>query len=155
MSALKYILAALALVFMVGMYLIGITPSTSLAALSDSLASTEQAQALDAENPQQVVRYLGIYPEDCVEIHYWKSSDGMNASELAVAQASDSAQVSALQAAFEARVADQKTAFSGYAPEQEAKLASYVLKTRGNYVFYAVGSSEELAAWEAVFDGIQ
>ena len=155
MSALKYVLAALAFVFMAVMYLSGVTPQTSLSDVSESLAAVESVQALEQENAQEIVRYLGIYPEDCKEIHYWKSSDGMNASEVAIAEAADSDQVSALQTAFKQRVSDQETAFSGYAPEQEAKLASYVLKTKGNYVFYAVGSVEELAAWEAVFDGIQ
>lgn len=151
----KFVLAALVVVFMVVIYLAGSTPATPLTNIADSLLQTKATQELAMSNSQQIVRYLDLYPEDYKEIYYWKSTDGMNVSEVAIAEAENADQASALKAAFEQRVGDQKTAFNGYAPEQEAKLASAYIKVRGNYVFYAVGSAEEMSEWMAVFDGIQ
>lgn len=152
---IKYLLTVFVAVFMVLIYMSGITPSTPLATVADSMVEIPSVQELAMENSQQIVRYLSLYPEDYKELHYWKSTDGMNASEVVIAEAVDSEQMAKLKAAILQRVSDQRTAFNGYAPEQEAKLDSYVLKTRGNYLFYAVGSPEELRDWEAVFDGIQ
>lgn len=155
LRVVKYLLTIAVAAFMVAIYLSGATPSTPLSAVYDSLLSVPQTQELAIGNSQQISRYLALYPEDYKEMHYWKATDGMNVSEMFIAEAADDEQVSKIEAAAKQRVSDQKTAFNGYAPEQEAKLAAYVLKTRGNYVFYAVGTDDEVKAWEAVFDGIQ
>lgn len=151
----KFVLAVLVVVFMVVVYLSGATPSTPLTEVEDALLQTSSIQDVAMSNSQQTARCLGLYPEDYKELYYWKSTDGMNVSEVAIAEAKDGDQAATIKAAFEQRLSDQKTAFNGYAPEQEAKLESAYLKVRGNYVFYAVGSSEQLSEWTGVLDGIQ
>ncbi|MCQ2752273.1 MAG: DUF4358 domain-containing protein [Coriobacteriales bacterium] len=154
LKAAKYILTVLVIGFMVLIYLSGVTPQTSIKDFSAQVAELEGTKALSAQNEQDAFHYLGITSTEYPGFYYWRSSDGMDASEVVVAQCKDQNQVIALKKAIEKRVKNQLDAFAGYAPEQEDHLKKHLIKTRGDYLLYAVGTDDQIKALEATLNGI-
>lgn len=182
MRIARYLLTALLLAFIVFIYAQGTTPDVEIQDVEAAYVAAAEAQeqaasekdagektdaksakneadepkglldGLTLQKTRSVERFLGLDESLYEGILYWKSDYNMVADELVIAKAADANAVTQIQELLEQRVANQAGVFGDYAPEETAKVNSYTYKTRGNYVFFAIG--HRAAEWERVFNGL-
>ena len=67
----------------------------------------------------------------------------MDVNEMLIIKVKDKSQIESLEDSIDSRVNYQLQSFGGYGPEQCALVNNYELKTKGDYVFFAVSENAE------------
>lgn len=77
----------------------------------------------------------------------------IKANEVAVIKVKDASEITSIEQKFIKRVETQKKKFKDYLPEEYALIENYILKTKGNYIVFAIyknGSQIERSFDEAL-----
>lgn len=99
---------------------------------------SEQAKQFEI-NPEEVEEGLGKF-----------SMVNINADSIAVIKAKDEEKAKVIEGKLKEYVDKQAKNFQDYLPEEFDKIQKNILKTKGNYVFFAVSDNAEKA--EEIFD---
>ncbi len=83
-------------------------------------------------------RIFGLNAEDYEGVEYFKPVSQMDVEELLVVKLKDGQDSADLQDSVKERVSSQLDAFDGYGAAQCALLNKYILKVKGNVLFYCV-----------------
>ena len=98
---------------------------------------------LQSNTTKSLKRFFSLNASDYDEVSLFSPSSSMNVEEILIIKVNSPEQIDIIEAAVENRVDKQLQSFSGYAPEQCALLEDYVIKVKGNYIFYSVGEQAE------------
>lgn len=119
------------------------TPDTVL--LSTIEESLEQTEAFPGNMQKgdsiHIRRLYGINVNDYPEVFSYIPENSMDVDELLLVHVADSDQIQTIKSAMEARLSSQKTSFDGYGTDQTELLNNATIKSRGNYVWFAVGKN--------------
>ncbi len=83
-------------------------------------------------------RIFGLNAEDYEGVEYFKPVSQMDVEELLIVKLKDGQDSADLQDSVKERVSSQLDAFDGYGAAQCALLNKYILKVKGNVLFYCV-----------------
>ena len=144
-AAAKWVLALLALVFLIRISSTGRTSSADFTAVADAVGGTVPMDQVVEGDRQMIRRLYGLDPADYEGVRLYYPSTNMGVEEVLVVKLSDLSQQQAVRAAMEARVQSQMDVFESYAPEQYGILQNRVIEVQGNYLLLAVGKDPAAA----------
>jgi hypothetical protein len=144
-AAAKWVLALLALVFLIRISSTGRTSSADFTAVADAVGGTVPMDQVVEGDRQMIRRLYGLDPADYEGVRLYYPSTNMGVEEVLVVKLSDLSQQQAVRAAMEARVQSQMDVFESYAPEQYGILQNSVIEVQGNYLLLAVGKDPAAA----------
>ena len=96
----------------------------------------------------RIRRLYGINVNDYPEVLSYIPESSMDVDELLIVHVADESELANVKAAMESRLSSQKTSFDGYGTDQTQLLNEADIKTRGNYIWFAVGKDH--ADWTKI-----
>jgi hypothetical protein len=106
----------------------------------ESLIDLESAEK---KGYQELKQYYGLNEGDLAGYAYYGPISMMDVTEVLIVKTVDSSQCEDIEDAIEKRLSEQKNNFSGYGTNQMDLLNHSVIKTKGNYVFFAVAENAD------------
>jgi hypothetical protein len=117
--------------------------------VDEIIASCENLIDLDSAEKkgyQELKQYYGLNEGDLEGYAYYGPISMMDVTEVLIVKTFDSSQCEDIEDAIEKRLSEQKNNFNGYGTNQMDLLNHSVIKTKGNYVFFAVAeNADEIA----------
>ncbi|MEW9080225.1 DUF4358 domain-containing protein [Terrisporobacter glycolicus] len=99
-------------------------------------------------------RFYKLNANDYDGVVLYTPESTMDVSEVLIVKVKDKSQIESLEDSIDSRVKYQLQSFSGYGPEQCALVDNYELKSKGNFVFFAISENAQQIK-EAFLDSIK
>lgn len=99
-------------------------------------------------------RFYKLNANDYDGVILYTPESTMDVSEVLIVKVKDKSQIESLEDSIDSRVNYQLQSFSGYGPEQCALVDNYELKSKGNFVFFAISENAQQIK-EAFLDSIK
>lgn len=99
-------------------------------------------------------RFYKLNANDYDGVILYTPESTMDVSEVLIVKVKDKSQIESLEDSIDSRVKYQLQSFSGYGPEQCALVDNYELKSKGNFVFFAISENAQQIK-EAFLDSIK
>lgn len=88
-------------------------------------------------------RYYKLNANDYDGVILYTPQSTMDVNEVLMVKVKDESQIQSIEDSIDARVNYQLESFSGYGPEQCALVDNYELKSKGNFVFFAISENAQ------------
>ncbi|MGL5765045.1 MAG: DUF4358 domain-containing protein [Sarcina sp.] len=88
-------------------------------------------------------RFFGISNSDFKEFLFFKPAYTMDVNEILILKLNDESDRTAIKDKIDERVQKQIETFGSYGPSQCAILEDYIIKEKGDYLFYCVSTDSE------------
>ena len=134
----KYLSFLAILVYIIVLMIFTSGSTKTFSEISKAVENVLDTDNLTEQNSQALKRYYGLNSADYDGVLFYSSPSSMSAEEVLLIKVKDSSQLETVQSAIEQRLKNRKNDFDGYAPDQVQLLDSSQLKTRGNFIFFAV-----------------
>ncbi|MOA15265.1 hypothetical protein D3C78_1354160 [compost metagenome] len=115
--------------------------------------SIEQVVSLKEMKEEDLNKLQKLYKIDANSVDdfiFYTSTSNVKADELAVVKLKDESQVESVKENIEQRIEAQKMKFKDYRPDEYFLVENHVLKSKGQFVFFAVSKEADLT--ERAFD---
>lgn len=99
-------------------------------------------------------RFYKLNANDYDGVILYTPQSTMDVNEVLMVKVKDESQIQSLEDSIDSRVNYQLESFSGYGPEQCALVDNYELKSKGNFVFFAISENAQQIK-EAFLDSIK
>lgn len=99
-------------------------------------------------------RFYKLNANDYDGVILYTPQSTMDVNEVLIVKVKDESQIQSLEDSIDSRVNYQLESFSGYGPEQCALVDNYELKSKGNFVFFAISENAQQIK-EAFLDSIK
>lgn len=142
----RYLMVA---VLAAGIFLLfysGVDSKKSADAVFTGMRESVDTSSMEAKSRRELLRYFGINSTDVESFVLYGAANSLDASELLILKARNTAQVQELRTVVEERQLAQIASFEGYDAEQAALLHDAVIQTKGPFLLYVVGTDAEDAA---------
>lgn len=111
-------------------------------------------EKMEKGDSKSLKRFYKLNANDYNGVILYTPQSTMDVNEMLVVKVKNKSQIESLQDSIDSRINYQLESFAGYGPEQVALVDNYELKTKGNYVFFAVSeNAQELK--KAFLDSIE
>lgn len=144
-SAVKYILVALLLVFIILLLKGGNISDASMETVDKAVTGALDMEGLSQADNRMVKRLYGINVNDYEDVVLYVSGSNMEVEEVLIIKLADTQQAAAIESAVQARLDKQLESFEGYGPEQCKLLEDHVLDVQGNYILFVVDANAKAA----------
>ncbi|MGL4739582.1 MAG: DUF4358 domain-containing protein [Sarcina sp.] len=94
-------------------------------------------------NSKDLRRFFGITSSDFEEFIFFKPAYTMDVNEILILKLKDKSDLNSLKDKIDIRVQKQIDTFGSYGPLQCSILEDYIIKQKGDYIFYCVSSDSE------------
>lgn len=111
--------------------------------IENKLNTTIITETYSKGTSKELRRFFNLNSDDVVDYVIYTPAYTMDVNELLILKLKDTSNVDAIKDIIDARVESQIETFGSYGPEQCALLEDYILKSKGNYIFYCVSSDNE------------
>lgn len=88
-------------------------------------------------------RFYKLNANDYDGVILYTPQSTMDVNEVLMVKVKDESQIQSLEDSIDSRVNYQLESFSGYGPEQCALVDNYELKSKGNFVFFAISENAQ------------
>jgi len=88
-------------------------------------------------------RFYKLNANDYDGVILYTPQSTMDVNEVLIVKVKDESQIQSLEDSIDSRVNYQLESFSGYGPEQCALVDNYELKSKGNFVFFAISENAQ------------
>ena len=109
---------------------------------------------MEKGDSKSLKRFYKLNANDYDGVILYTPESTMDVSEVLIVKVKDKSQIEPLEDSIDSRINYQLQSFSGYGPEQCALVNDYELKSKGNFVFFAVSENAEQIK-EAFLDSIK
>lgn len=109
---------------------------------------------MEKGDSKSLKRFYKLNANDYDGVILYTPESTMDVSEVLIVKVKDKSQIEPLEDSIDSRINYQLQSFSGYGPEQCALVNNYELKSKGNFVFFAVSENAEQIK-EAFLDSIK
>lgn len=99
---------------------------------------------------EKLEKLYDINLEDLEEFLLYVPKSNIEANEIGIFKVKDSANIDDIEEKVEKRVEEQSNSFKDYLPEEYYLIENSLLKTKGNYILFAI--SEDVDQIEEIFD---
>lgn len=109
---------------------------------------------MEKGDSKSLKRFYKLNANDYDGVILYTPESTMDVSEVLIVKVKDKSQIESLEESIDSRVNYQLQSFSGYGPEQCALVDNYELKSKGNFVFFAISENAQQIK-EAFLDSIK
>lgn len=111
--------------------------------IENKLNTTIITETYSKGTSKELRRFFNLNSNNVVDYVIYTPAYTMDVNELLILKLKDTSNVDTIKDIIDARVESQIETFGSYGPEQCALLEDYILKSKGNYIFYCVSSDNE------------
>ncbi|MPN20636.1 hypothetical protein SDC9_168015 [bioreactor metagenome] len=109
---------------------------------------------MEKGDSKSLKRFYKLNANDYDGVILYTPESTMDVNEVLIVKVKDKSQIESLEESIDSRVNYQLQSFSGYGPEQCALVDNYELKSKGNFVFFAISENAQQIK-EAFLDSIK
>lgn len=121
----------------------GVNNDKSLEEIETSITQEIKLDKMEKGNNKSLKRFYKLNANDYEDVILYTPKSTMDVNEVLIVKVKDKSQIESLEASIDSRINYQLQSFSGYGPEQCALVNDYELKTKGDFVFFAVSENAE------------
>ena len=114
-----------------------------LALIDEKITSSINTENFSKGSTKELRRFFNINSDDILDFIIYTPSYTMDVNEILILKVKEDSNIDAIKDSIDARVESQIQTFGSYGPEQCALLEDYILKSKGNYIFYCVSPDNE------------
>lgn len=132
----------------------GVNNNKTVDEIESNMSQSINLNKMEKGDSKSLKRFYKLNANDYDGVILYTPTSTMDVTEMLIVKVKDKSQIESLEDAIDSRINYQLQSFAGYGPEQCALVNNYELKTKGNYVFFAVSeNAEELK--QAFLDSIK
>ncbi|MEG0855785.1 MAG: DUF4358 domain-containing protein [Terrisporobacter sp.] len=150
----KKLLMIVLLVSILSLVGCGVNNNKTVDEIESNMSQSINLNKMEKGDSKSLKRFYKLNANDYDGVILYTPTSTMDVTEMLIVKVKDKSQIESLEDAMDSRINYQLQSFAGYGPEQCALVNNYELKTKGNYVFFAVSeNAEELK--QAFLDSIK
>jgi hypothetical protein len=119
------------------------TKDIDLSVIEKKIDSNIDTQTYSKGGFKELRRFFGLNTDDVLDYLLYTPAYTMSVNEILIIKLKDTNNIDAIKDSIDTRVENQISTFGSYGPEQCALLEEYILKSKGNYIFYCVSPDNE------------
>ncbi|MGL4762863.1 MAG: DUF4358 domain-containing protein [Sarcina sp.] len=119
------------------------TKDIDLSVIEKKIDNAISAETYTKGSSKELRRFFGINTDDILDYTLYTPAYTMDVNEILIVKVKDQANIDIIKDSIDARVESQISTFGSYGPDQCALLEDYILKSKGNYIFYCVSPENE------------
>ena len=127
-----------------------IDKSPSIEDLNNELKETVDLSNMDIGDEEKLEKLYDIDSENLEEYILYIPKSNIESNEIAIFKVKESEDLEEVEEKIKDRLEEQATNFKDYLPDEYYLIEKNVLKTKGNYILFAI--SEDVDKIEKVFD---
>ena len=132
----------------------GVNNDKTVEEIENSMIEKIKFEKMEKGDSKSLKRFYKLNANDYEgEILYTPKST-MDVNEVLIVKVKDKSQIESLEDSIDSRINYQLQSFSGYGPQQCALVDDYELKTKGDFVFFAISENANEIK-EAFLDSIE
>lgn len=116
----------------------GVNNDKSISSITEYIGKKVNLNNMEKSDSKSLKRFYGLNSSEFEDFAIYIPKSTMDVEEMLVIKVKDKGQVQGIEDTIDSRVNKQVESFSGYGPKQVALLQDYEVKSKGDYVFYAV-----------------
>ena len=132
----------------------GVNNDKSVDQIETEMKQEVKFDKMEKGDSKSLKRFYKLNANDYDGVILYTPESTMDVSEVLIVKVKDKSQIEPLEDSIDSRINYQLQSFSGYGPEQCALVNNYELKSKGNFVFFAVSENAEQIK-EAFLDSIK
>ena len=117
--------------------------NVDLTLIEKEITSTINTENFSKGSLKELRRFFNINSDDILDFLIYTPAYTMDVNEILILKLKDNSNIDAIKDAIDARVESQIQTFGSYGPTQCALLEDYIVKSKGNYIFYSVSPDNE------------
>ena len=122
--------------------------------IENSMKKEVKFEKMEKGDSKSLKRFYKLNANDYDGFILYTPQSTMDVNEVLIVKVKDKSQIESLEDSIDSRINYQLQSFSGYGPEQCALVNDYELKTKGDFVFFAVSENANQIK-EAFLDSIK
>ena len=132
----------------------GVNNDKSVDQIENSMKKEVKFEKMEKGDSKSLKRFYKLNANDYDGFILYTPQSTMDVNEVLIVKVKDKSQIESLEDSIDSRINYQLQSFSGYGPEQCALVNDYELKTKGDFVFFAVSENAQQIK-EAFLDSIK
>ena len=132
----------------------GVNNDKSADQIENSMKKEVKFEKMEKGDSKSLKRFYKLNANDYDGFILYTPQSTMDVNEVLIVKVKDKSQIESLEDSIDSRINYQLQSFSGYGPEQCALVNDYELKTKGDFVFFAVSENANQIK-EAFLDSIK
>lgn len=121
----------------------GVNNDLTVDQIENRMSQTVKFDKMEKGDGKSLKRYYKLNINDYDGVTLYTPISTMDVNEMLIIKVKDKSQIESLEDSIDSRINYQLQSFGGYGPEQCALVNNYELKTKGDYVFFAVSENAE------------
>lgn len=121
----------------------GVNNNKSVNEIETSVKQEINLEKMEKGDTKSLKRFYKLNTNDYDGVILYTPKSTMDVNEVLIVKVKDKSQIESLENSIDSRINYQLQSFSGYGPKQCALVNDYELKTKGNFVFFAVSENAE------------
>lgn len=121
----------------------GVNNDMTVEEIENSMASQVKFEKMEKGDSKSLKRFYRLNANDYEGVMLYTPQSTMDVNEVLIVKVKDKSQIETLQDCIDSRISYQLQSFSGYGPEQCALVEDYELKTKGDFVFFAISENAQ------------
>ncbi len=132
----------------------GVNNEKTIKEIEKTMINQVELKKMEKGDSKTLKRFYQLNANDYDGVLLYTPESTMDVNEMLIIKVKDKSQIESLEDSIDSRINYQLQSFSGYGPEQCSLVDNYELKTKGDFVFFAISeNAEELK--EAFLDSIK
>ena len=132
----------------------GVNNDKSVDQIENSMKKEVKFEKMEKGDSKSLKRFYKLNANDYDGFILYTPQSTMDVNEVLIVKVKDKSQIESLEDSIDSRINYQLESFSGYGPEQCALVNDYELKTKGEFVIFAVSENANQIK-EAFLDSIK
>lgn len=132
----------------------GVNNDQSVDKIENEMKQKVKFDKMEKGDSKSLKRFYKLNANDYDGVILYTPQSTMDVNEVLIVKVKDKSQIEPLEDSIDSRINYQLQSFSGYGPEQCALVDNYELKSKGNFVFFAVSENAQQIK-EAFLDSIK
>ena len=121
----------------------GVNNDQSVGQIETEMKQEVKFDKMKKGDSKSLKRFYKLNANDYDGVILYTPESTMDVSEVLIVKVKDKSQIKSLEDSIDSRVKYQLQSFSGYGPEQCALVDNYELKSKGNFVFFAISENAQ------------
>ena len=132
----------------------GVNNDKTVEEIENSMIEKIKFEKMEKGDSKSLKRFYKLNANDYEGVILYTPKSTMDVNEVLIVKVKDKSQIESLEDSIDSRINYQLQSFSGYGPQQCALVDDYELKTKGDFVFFAISENANEIK-EAFLDSIE
>ena len=132
----------------------GVNNDKTVEEIENSMIEKIKFEKMEKGDSKSLKRFYKLNANDYEGAILYTPKSTMDVNEVLIVKVKDKSQIESLEDSIDSRINYQLQSFSGYGPQQCALVDDYELKTKGDFVFFAISENANEIK-EAFLDSIE